>query len=86
MLKAAPGVTGAAALADNVPVLEALRRLGVRAPIALGFGIRTAEQARAAVATGADAVIVGSAVVEAALRSRRELEDLLRTLREALDA
>jgi tryptophan synthase alpha chain len=86
MLQAAPGVTGTTVLADNAEFIDALRQLGVRAPIALGFGIRTAEQARAAVAMGADGVIVGSAAVEAALRGRNELEHLLHALREALDA
>jgi tryptophan synthase alpha chain len=35
-------------------------------PVAVGFGIATPEQAAAAVATGADGVIVGSRLVRAA--------------------
>ena len=37
-------------------------------PVAVGFGVRTAEQARA-IASGADGVVVGSALVEALRKS-----------------
>ena len=37
-------------------------------PVAVGFGVRTAEQARA-IAEGADGVVVGSALVEAVRQS-----------------
>jgi tryptophan synthase alpha chain len=59
------GITGAAA-----PEVKAVRshvaliRQSTRLPIAVGFGIRTPEQAQA-IAAEADAVVVGSALVEA---------------------
>lgn len=59
------GVTGVgAAGADVAPAVERLRA-AVRLPIAVGFGVRDAEAA-ARIARTADAVVVGSAFVEAA--------------------
>ncbi|CAK0752528.1 Tryptophan synthase alpha chain [Azospirillaceae bacterium] len=57
------GVTGTAAAADAA-IADAVARLRQHTtlPIAVGFGIRTPEQA-AAVACVADAVVVGSAIV-----------------------
>lgn len=57
------GITGAASL-DTEAVATAVRRLKSHSdlPIAVGFGIKTAEQA-AAVASVADAAVVGSAIV-----------------------
>jgi tryptophan synthase alpha chain len=57
------GITGAASL-DPEAVAKAVRRLQSHSdlPIAVGFGIKTPEQA-AAVATVADAAVVGSALV-----------------------
>ena len=57
------GVTGARPMvAESVqPAVERLRR-STRLPIGVGFGISTPEQA-AAVATFADAVVVGSAIM-----------------------
>jgi tryptophan synthase alpha chain len=59
------GITGAAA-PDTSRVAEAVARIKrhTTLPVAVGFGVRTAEQARA-IASGADAVVVGSALVEA---------------------
>lgn len=59
------GVTGVKA-ADAVAVAPAVERLRAASglPVAVGFGIKTPEQA-AAVARVADAVVVGSALVEA---------------------
>jgi tryptophan synthase alpha chain len=58
------GVTGAAHLdvADVAVHVDALRRLA-EVPVAVGFGVRDAASARA-VAQHADAVVVGSALVE----------------------
>jgi tryptophan synthase alpha chain len=59
------GITGAAS-----PDVDAGRTAGARVkrhtklPVAVGFGVRTARQARA-IATGADGVVVGSALVNA---------------------
>jgi tryptophan synthase alpha chain len=61
------GVTGAALRGlDELPHRIAEVRAAVRAPVAVGFGIATPEDARR-VAESADAVVVGSAVVRAIL-------------------
>jgi tryptophan synthase alpha chain len=80
------GVTGAsrALAADLADSLERVRR-ATRLPVAAGFGISTAEQARA-VGRLADGVVVGSALVDALGRdgvsgARR----FLRELRAGLD-
>ncbi|WP_426168180.1 tryptophan synthase subunit alpha [Sandarakinorhabdus sp. DWP1-3-1] len=61
---AVAGVTGANA-ATATDVAEAVARLkrSTDLPIAVGFGVRTPEQA-AAIAVTADAVVVGSAIVD----------------------
>lgn len=87
MLAAAGGVTGERPTVDpaNRALLADLRAAGVSAPIALGFGISTAAQARQAREFGADGVIVGSACVRAARAGSTALSRLLIDLREALD-
>jgi tryptophan synthase alpha chain len=61
------GTTGErASLADAVPTLVARTRRHTSVPVAVGFGIATAEHARAAAEAGADGVIVGSRLVRAA--------------------
>jgi tryptophan synthase alpha chain len=59
------GITGAAA-PDAAKVGMAIARIKrhTKLPVAVGFGVRTAEQA-GAIAEGADAVVVGSALVDA---------------------
>jgi tryptophan synthase alpha chain len=59
------GITGTAA-PDSTRTTEAVARIKrhSRLPVAVGFGVRTAEQA-AAIARGADGVVVGSALVSA---------------------
>jgi tryptophan synthase alpha chain len=59
------GITGMAA-PDTSRVTEAVARIKrhTELPVAVGFGVRTANHARA-IATGADGVVVGSALVEA---------------------
>ena len=59
------GITGAAA-PDTGKVASAVTRIKrhTKLPVEVGFGVRTAEQARA-IAQGADGVVVGSALVEA---------------------
>jgi len=59
------GITGAA-IPDPNRVMAAVARIKrhSKLPIAVGFGVKTADQARA-IARGADAVVVGSALVEA---------------------
>jgi tryptophan synthase alpha chain len=60
---AVAGVTGTAS-AEDASVVEAVARLKAATglPVAVGFGIRTPEQA-AAIARHADGVVVGSAIV-----------------------
>jgi tryptophan synthase alpha chain len=59
------GITGAAA-PDLSKVAEAVARIKrhTHLPVAVGFGVRTAKQARA-IAAGAEGVVVGSALVNA---------------------
>jgi tryptophan synthase alpha chain len=63
------GITGAAS-PDPGNVAQAVARIKrhTKLPVCVGFGVRTAEQARA-IAEGADGVVVGSALVEAVRRS-----------------
>jgi tryptophan synthase alpha chain len=63
------GITGAAA-PDAGKVKDAVVRIKrhTKLPVCVGFGVRTAEQARA-IAEGADGVVVGSALVEAVKNS-----------------
>lgn len=87
MLQANPGLTGLKpiVLPDNAAVIGMLRKLGLATPIALGIGIGSPEQARAAVEMGADGVIIGSLMVETMLKGRDALTELLLSLREAVD-
>jgi tryptophan synthase alpha chain len=63
------GITGSAA-PDAAKVSSAVTRIKrhTKLPVAVGFGVRTAEQARA-IAQGADGVVVGSALVDALRKS-----------------
>lgn len=59
------GITGAAsANPDDVQLQVARLKAATTLPVAVGFGVRTPEQARA-LAKGADGVVVGSALVRA---------------------
>ncbi len=64
------GVTGAALKGqDALPArLSAIRDV-IRTPIAVGFGIATPADAAAVAAAGADAIVVGSAIVRAIERN-----------------
>jgi len=59
------GITGAA-LADTAKVSSAVQRIKAHTdlPICVGFGVKTAEQARA-IGASADGVVVGTAIVNA---------------------
>ena len=63
------GITGAATPDANL-VAAAVARIKTHTelPVAVGFGVRTPEQAKA-IAAGADAVVVGSALVEVVRRT-----------------
>jgi tryptophan synthase alpha chain len=59
------GITGSAApVASDVHVQVARIKAATKLPVAVGFGVRTGDQARA-LAKGADGVVVGSALVQA---------------------
>ena len=66
------GITGMAA-PDTTKATAAVARIKrhTRLPVAVGFGVRTAEQARS-IAEGADGVVVGSALVDALRQSLDE--------------
>jgi tryptophan synthase alpha chain len=69
------GVTGAGHLEiDSVSALVQKIRDKSDLPVAVGFGIRDADSARA-VATVADGVVVGSALVDAVAKSQHSGED-----------
>jgi tryptophan synthase alpha chain len=80
-------VTGPRATLDPISAsrIETLRASGIAAPILLGFGISDGAQARAAMDLGADGVVVGSAVLRAALQGRSVLALCLKDLRNALN-
>jgi len=63
------GITGSTA-PDASRVAAAVKRIKrhTKLPVAVGFGVKTAEQARA-IAGGADGVVVGSALVDALART-----------------
>lgn len=85
------GVTGVrdSLSASTTPLIEAMRR-ETAAPLAVGFGISTPEQARA-VAQTADGVVIGSAIVRLVEQHGHDLpklasvlEEYARSIREAL--
>jgi tryptophan synthase alpha chain len=79
------GVTGARTdLPPDLATTVARLRTAARLPICVGFGISTPEQARA-VATLADGVVVGSAVVRAASQRVEHAASLIHALRTAID-
>jgi tryptophan synthase alpha chain len=64
------GTTGErAALSDQFAEIVARAKASTEAPVALGFGISTPEQALQAAQAGADGVIVGTRLVRAATES-----------------
>ena len=68
------GITGAATPdAEKVAAAVARIKRHTKLPVAVGFGVRTAEQA-AGIASGADGVVVGSALVSA-LKGSLDLND-----------
>jgi tryptophan synthase alpha chain len=89
-LVATYGRSGSAPAAGFGPLAGTVAslRAAATAPVAVGFGVRTAADVAAVAGLGADAAVVGTAVVacvERALTDRRdvvaELRDLVRTLR-----
>jgi tryptophan synthase alpha chain len=79
------GVTGVRAqLPTDLPETIQRLRSATDLPICVGFGVSRPEQARA-VATLADGVVVGSAIVRAADESVESAVSLAASLREAID-
>lgn len=79
------GVTGVQdSVASSLPESILRLRSATTLPICVGFGIATADQARA-VGRLADGVVVGSALVRAAEESVEAVFKLAQSLREALD-
>ena len=79
------GVTGERAeLPPELPATAARLRAATSLPLCIGFGISKPEQARA-VATLADGVVVGSAIVRAADESVDAALRLAASLRHAID-
>lgn len=86
------GITGAARLStDDIAARVADIRTKSKAPVAVGFGVRDAQSARA-IAGFADAVVIGSALVER-LAGAEDVDDVvarakgfLAPIRQALDA
>lgn len=87
MVAAADGVSGPRdqLSTSNSALLSRLRTAGVTVPLALGFGITDWRSARNAVQCGADAVVVGTATLVAAMDSKQALKRLLTDLRSVLD-
>jgi tryptophan synthase alpha chain len=86
------GITGAAQLSTvDIAARVASLRAQSRAPVAVGFGVRDAANARA-IAAFADAVVIGSALVERlagaadADETAQRARDFLMPIRAALDA
>jgi tryptophan synthase alpha chain len=82
------GTTGERATNDGgLPGILARARAHTDVPVAVGFGIGTPEQARAAAEAGADGVIIGSRLVRAAGEAQApadEVRALVRAFAEAL--
>ena len=79
------GVTGArATLPPELGATVRRLRAAARLPICVGFGISTPQQARE-VASLADGVVVGSAVVRAAGDSVEAAASLIAAMRTAID-
>ncbi len=81
------GTTGErAALEDAFGPIVTRAKAHTHVPVALGFGIATPEQARAAADAGADGVIVGSRLVRAAAEHADDPAEAVRVIVAALAA
>lgn len=80
------GTTGGGTLPlDELRAQIAALRPVAQTPIAVGFGVSTPAQARSVAATGADGVIVGSAIVERAAQGPEVLQQYVACLSQAVD-
>jgi tryptophan synthase alpha chain len=90
------GVTGARAdvQQSTVGLIRSAKRYSAKVPIGVGFGISAPEHVRAILAAGADAVVVGSAIVDKVagyekdgpLRMLADVESYVRSLKAATKA
>jgi tryptophan synthase alpha chain len=79
------GTTGEReAMQEHLGEVIASAKAATRVPVALGFGISTPEQARAAAQAGADGVIVGTRLVRAAAQDPAAVGELVGELAAAL--
>ncbi|WP_157218336.1 tryptophan synthase subunit alpha [Flavisphingomonas formosensis] len=88
MMQAASGPTGPRLALDAGlgTAIAGLRQAGITRPILAGFGIGTPEQAREAIDSGADGVVIGSMCMRKAMAGRAAIRGFLRDVRAALDA
>jgi len=89
MLQAVEGTTGVRNNGHDSRLADAIRFLregGLVVPVVAGFGISGGEAAERVVDAGADGVVVGSALVRAALSGFSELARIVREIRQSLDA
>lgn len=87
------GVTGARAdvQESTVGLIQSAKRYAGKVPVGVGFGISTPEHVRAILAAGADAVVVGSAIVDRVAASQKDgpgmmlasVESYVRSLKDA---
>jgi len=74
-------------LGKNKEKLEYLRRAGVQTPLVSAYGIKTPEDVKKCITLGADGVLLGTVVLEAAYKLPREkFKNLLLNLRNAASA
>ena len=80
------GITGSAApVVSDVQAQVARIKASTKLPVAVGFGVRTGEQAKA-LAKGADGVVVGSAIVTAIQQSLdKDAQATVKTVPAVLD-
>ena len=89
-LQAYPGTTG-----DKIVINESIRTrvikikeiaAGWNLPVAVGFGIRSGDDALKLRNMGADGIIIGTALVEASTRGGADLSDFISVISEAVAA
>lgn len=73
--------------AENRKTLDAVRALDVQVPLMVAYGIKTDEHVRACIQAGADGVLIGSVLLDAAIQlSIEEYTAMLRGFRQAANS
>ena len=87
MVQYSPGKTGIrnSLSVDLGPALRRVWDHDISVPIVTGVGISTADQARYAMDTGADGIVIGSKLVRMAAKSPAAIADYLGGMREVLN-